>query len=54
MVSSEISEKNAKANAKTAIGNPFIRRKLHVYTNAKHPHIAQQPTVLNLQKRETK
>lgn len=25
MVSSEISEKNAKANAKTAIGNPFIR-----------------------------
>ena len=39
---------------KSALGRQVLRRKLRVYASAEHPHVAQQPTVLNLQKRETK
>jgi large subunit ribosomal protein L13 len=31
---------------KTALGRQVLRRKLRVYANADHPHVAQQPTPL--------
>jgi large subunit ribosomal protein L13 len=37
---------------KTALGRQILRRKLRVYPGADHPHIAQQPTPLNLKKDE--
>jgi len=37
---------------KTALGRQILRRKLRVYPGAEHPHIAQQPTPLNLNKDE--
>ena len=33
---------------KTALGRQVLRRKLRVYANAEHPHVAQQPTPLTL------
>ena len=39
---------------KTALGRQKLRLKLRVYPNADHPHAAQQPVVLNLNKSETK
>jgi large subunit ribosomal protein L13 len=33
---------------KTALGRQVLRRKLRVYADDKHPHVAQQPTVLDL------
>ena len=33
---------------KTALGRQVLRRKLRVYANADHPHVAQQPTPLTL------
>ncbi len=38
---------------KTALGRQKLRLKLRVYPNAEHPHVAQQPTLLNLKKSET-
>ncbi|MDQ6827849.1 MAG: 50S ribosomal protein L13 [Gemmatimonadota bacterium] len=38
---------------KTALGRQVLRLKLRVYPNAEHPHVAQQPTLLNLKKSET-
>ena len=32
---------------KTALGRQVLRRKLRVYANADHPHVAQQPTPLS-------
>jgi len=32
---------------KTALGRQVLRRKLRVYANAVHPHVAQQPTPLS-------
>ena len=32
---------------KTALGRQVLRRKLRVYPNADHPHVAQQPTPLS-------
>ena len=37
---------------KTALGRQILRRKLRVYPGAEHPHVAQQPTPLNLKKDE--
>lgn len=37
---------------KTALGRQILRRKLRVYPGAQHPHVAQQPTPLNLKKDE--
>ena len=31
---------------KTTLGRQVLRRKLRVYANAEHPHVAQQPTTL--------
>ena len=41
---------------KSALGRQTLRRKLRVYANANHPHVAQQPAVLTLNARsnETK
>jgi large subunit ribosomal protein L13 len=40
---------------KTALGRQTLRRKLRVFANANHPHAAQQPKVLDLNKKgETK
>ena len=38
---------------KTALGRQVLRNKLRVYATAEHPHVAQQPTVLNLKSTET-
>ena len=38
---------------KTALGRQVLRRKLRVYAGAEHPHVAQQPQVLNLKSSET-
>ncbi|HEV3486154.1 MAG TPA: 50S ribosomal protein L13 [Vicinamibacterales bacterium] len=38
---------------KTALGRQVLRRKLRVYAGAEHPHVAQQPQVLNLKPNET-
>ena len=35
---------------KTALGRQVLRRKLRVYANADHPHVAQQPTTLTFDK----
>jgi large subunit ribosomal protein L13 len=35
---------------KTALGRQVLRRKLRVYANAEHPHVAQQPTTLTFNK----
>jgi len=37
---------------KTALGRQVLRRKLRVYANADHPHVAQQPTTLTFDKSE--
>ena len=37
---------------KTALGRQVLRRKLRVYANAEHPHVAQQPTTLTFTKSE--
>ena len=37
---------------KTALGRQVLRRKLRVYANAEHPHVAQQPTALTFDKSE--
>ena len=37
---------------KTALGRQVLRRKLRVYANAEHPHVAQQPTPLTFDKGE--
>ena len=37
---------------KTALGRQVLRRKLRVYANAEHPHVAQQPKMLDLNKSE--
>jgi large subunit ribosomal protein L13 len=40
---------------KTALGRQSLRRKLRVFANDKHSHAAQQPKVLDLNKKsETK
>jgi large subunit ribosomal protein L13 len=39
---------------KSALARQVIRRKLRVFAGAEHPHVAQQPKVLNLKKSETK
>lgn len=39
---------------KTALGRQKLRLKLRVYADAEHPHAAQQPTVLNFTKSESK
>ena len=39
---------------KSTLGRQKLRLKLRVYPGAEHPHAAQQPTVLNLKKSETK
>jgi len=67
MVSSEISEKNAKANAKTAIGNPFIRcllvdnspadimvddRIAKSFTNSLEPRLSAQCLITRIYPRE--
>ena len=39
---------------KNALGRQKLRLKLRVYPGAEHPHVAQQPKVLNLKKSETK
>jgi large subunit ribosomal protein L13 len=38
---------------KTTLARTTLRRKLRVYAGAEHPHVAQQPAVLNLKKSET-
>ena len=38
---------------KSALARQVIRRKLRVFAGAEHPHVAQQPKVLNLKKSET-
>ena len=38
---------------KTTLARTTLRRKLRVYAGAEHPHTAQQPMVLNLQKSES-
>ena len=38
---------------KTTLGRQVLRRKLRVYADAKHPHVAQQPTPLTFNKSET-
>ena len=37
---------------KTALGRQVLRRKLRVYANAEHPHVAQQPKPLTFNKSE--
>src|SRR5436305_5945703 len=37
---------------KTALGRQVLRRKLRVYANADHPHVAQQPKPLTFTKSE--
>ena len=37
---------------KTALGRQVLRRKLRVYPDANHPHVAQQPTPLSFTKSE--
>src|SRR5437867_13432280 len=37
---------------KTALGRQILRRKLRVYAGAEHPHVAQQPKPLDLNKSE--
>ena len=37
---------------KTALGRQVLRRKLRVYANADHPHVAQQPKTLTFNKDE--
>jgi large subunit ribosomal protein L13 len=37
---------------KSALARQVIRRKLRVFAGAEHPHVAQQPKVLNLKKSE--
>ena len=37
---------------KTALGRQVLRRKLRVYADAEHPHVAQQPTTLTFTKSE--
>src|SRR5262245_91172 len=37
---------------KTALGRQVLRRKLRVYANAEHPHVAQQPKPLTFTKSE--
>jgi large subunit ribosomal protein L13 len=37
---------------KTTLGRQKLRLKLRVYAGAEHPHVAQQPTPLNLKKGE--
>src|SRR5664279_4831939 len=39
---------------KTALGRQKLRLKLKVYAGAEHPHVAQQPKVLNLKTSESK
>lgn len=39
---------------KNALGRQKLRLKLRVYADDKHPHAAQQPTVVTLKKREKK
>jgi large subunit ribosomal protein L13 len=39
---------------KTALGRQKLRLKLKVYAGAEHPHVAQQPKVLNLKNSESK
>ena len=39
---------------KTTLGRQKLRLKLRVYPNAEHPHVAQQPKVLNLKQSESK
>jgi large subunit ribosomal protein L13 len=38
---------------KTTLGRQVLRRKLRVYADDKHPHVAQQPTALTFNKSET-
>jgi len=38
---------------KSTLGRQKLRLKLKVYAGDRHPHVAQQPTVLNLKKSET-
>ncbi|MGQ0713175.1 MAG: 50S ribosomal protein L13 [Gemmatimonadaceae bacterium] len=38
---------------KSSLGRQKLRLKLKVYAGDQHPHIAQQPTVINLKKSET-
>ena len=38
---------------KTALGRQKLRLKLRVYPGAEHPHVAQQPTPLNLKQSES-
>jgi large subunit ribosomal protein L13 len=38
---------------KTTLARTTLRRKLRVYAGAEHPHTAQQPMVLNLQRSES-
>jgi large subunit ribosomal protein L13 len=37
---------------KTALGRQILRRKLRVYAGPEHPHVAQQPTLLPMTRRE--
>jgi large subunit ribosomal protein L13 len=37
---------------KSTLGRQKLRLKLKVYAGAEHPHVAQQPTVLNLKQSE--
>jgi large subunit ribosomal protein L13 len=39
---------------KSTLARQKLRRKLRVYAGADHPHVAQQPTTLNLSKDEAK
>jgi large subunit ribosomal protein L13 len=39
---------------KTTLGRQVLRRKLRVFADARHPHVAQQPTPLTFTKSETK
>ncbi len=39
---------------KNTLGKGKLRLKLRVYPDAEHPHAAQQPAVLNLEKRESR
>jgi large subunit ribosomal protein L13 len=39
---------------KNTLGRQKLRLKLRVYPNAEHPHVAQQPVVLNLKQSESK
>jgi large subunit ribosomal protein L13 len=38
---------------KTTLARTTLRRKLRVYAGTDHPHVGQQPAVLNLKKSET-